>query len=68
MRRNLDFPPDVDTDAQGNILLIVTNVCESNADEWESNDPLDEFGRMKFTYIPISNIASIDAFVSRRQA
>lgn len=54
-------------DSEGNIALIVTRRWAPGAKEPEENNPVDESKRLKFTYIPASNITMIEVKVSHKQ-
>ena len=61
--KELDFPPDMLTDEQGNVVIIVTETWEKDADTPKENNPVDSEGRTEFTYIPASNITRIQAYI-----
>lgn len=61
--KRIDFPPDIITDEQGNIVLVVTEIWDKDADEPEKHNPVDEHGRTEFTYIPASNIVRIQTYI-----
>lgn len=63
----LDFEPDVITDEQGNVALIVTEKWGKNDDEPKTATIIDEDGCTKFTYIPASNITKIEAYIKPKQ-
>lgn len=61
-KNELDFEPYVSMDEEGNVVFIATEFrCGKTGDIKEKNI-VDE-GRTKFTYIPASNIARIEAFI-----
>lgn len=62
----IDFSPGMITDEQGNIVLVVTEIWDKNADDPERNNPVDQHGRTEFTYIPASNITRIQAYIKRK--
>ena len=61
-KNELDFEPYVSMDEEGNVVLIATEFRCGKTGDIKEKIIADE-GRTKFTYIPASNIARIEAFI-----
>lgn len=65
MKKNnneIDFESNMNMDEEGNVVFVATETQCGKTGTTEESIIVDE-GRMKFTYIPASNIRKIEAFV-----
>lgn len=64
-KKKLDFNPGIITDAEGNVVLVVTKIRRKGATEHEENNPVDQEKGTEFTYIPATNITKIRAYIDK---
>lgn len=59
---DIDFPPEIIVDEEGNVALVVTEIWKDGEDESISHNPIDEYGRTEYTYIPAANVKMIELY------
>lgn len=63
--KKFDFNPGIITDAEGNVVLVVTKILKKGATEPKQIEPVDEEKGTEFTYIPAANIVAIRAYINK---